>query len=61
MRPASATIAFGVACLGIALFSCMDAMMKQASIHVGAYNAMLWRSIIGTALSGPLFLIRGLT
>jgi len=60
MRPASATIAFGVACLGIALFSCMDAMMKQASIHVGAYNAMLWRSIIGTALSGPLFLIRGL-
>lgn len=34
--------------------------MKQASIHIGAYNAMLWRSIIGTALSGPLFLIQGL-
>jgi len=46
--------------MGIALFSCMDAMMKQASIHIGAYNAMLWRSIIGTAVSGPLFLIRGL-
>ena len=33
--------------------------MKQASIHIGAYNAMLWRSIIGTAMSGPLFLIQG--
>jgi S-adenosylmethionine uptake transporter len=56
-KPASPVIAFGVACLGIALFSCMDAMMKQASIHVGAYNAMLWRSIIGTAVTGPLCLI----
>jgi len=34
--------------------------MKQASIQIGAYNAMLWRSIIGTAMSGPLFLIQGL-
>lgn len=33
--------------------------MKQASIHIGAYNAMLWRSIIGTAVSGPLCLIYG--
>jgi S-adenosylmethionine uptake transporter len=60
MRSASSLVAFLVACLGIALFSCMDAMMKQASIQVGAYNAMLWRSIIGTAVTGPLFLIRGL-
>src|SRR3569833_454212 len=60
MRPVSSVTAFLVACLGIALFSCMDAMMKQASIHVGAYNAMLWRSIIGTGVSGPLFLVAGL-
>lgn len=58
MRPASPIIAFSVACLGIATFSCMDAMMKQASIHVGAYNAMLWRSIVGLAMSAPLFLIQ---
>ena len=32
--------------------------MKQASIHIGAYNAMLWRSIIGLAMSAPLFVIR---
>ena len=56
----SPLIPFLVACLGIALFSCMDAMMKQASIHIGAYNAMLWRSIIGTALCGPLYLIQRL-
>jgi len=60
MQRHSPVIAFGVACLGIATFSCMDAMMKQASIHIGAYNAMLWRSIIGTAVTGPLFLIRGI-
>jgi S-adenosylmethionine uptake transporter len=36
----------------------MDAMMKQASIHIGAYNAMLWRSIVGLAMSAPLFLIQ---
>jgi len=50
-------IAFGVACLGIATFSCMDAIMKQVSIHIGAYNAMLWRSIAGLAMCAPLFLI----
>lgn len=59
-KPAGPVIPFLVACLGIATFSCMDAMMKQASIQIGAYNAMLWRSIIGTAMSGPLFLIQGL-
>ena len=57
---AGSLVPFLVACLGIATYSCMDVMMKQASIHLGAYNAMLWRSIIGTAVSGPLFLIQGL-
>ena len=60
MRRTSPLIPFLAVCLGIALFSCMDAMMKQASIHIGAYNAMLWRSIIGTAATGPLFLLRGI-
>ena len=57
MRRASPAFAFFVACLGIATFSCMDAIMKRASIDIGAYNAMLWRSIIGLLLSGPLFLV----
>jgi S-adenosylmethionine uptake transporter len=60
MHRHSSVIPFLAACLGIALFSCMDAMMKQASIHVGAYNAMLWRSIIGTVVTGPIFLLRGI-
>ena len=59
-RANGTVVPFLVACLGIALFSCMDAMMKQASIHIGAYNAMLWRSIIGSALCWPLYLIQGL-
>ncbi|HMI18679.1 MAG TPA: DMT family transporter [Sphingomonas sp.] len=53
----SPVVAFGVACLGIATFSCMDAIMKRVSIDIGAYNAMLWRSIIGLLLSAPLFLV----
>lgn len=58
MQQHSTVIPFLVACLGIATFSCMDAMMKQASIQIGAYNAMLWRSIIGLAVSAPLFLLQ---
>lgn len=45
--------------LGIALFSVMDGLMKNASIAVGAYNAMLFRSLIGTALMFPLWKLRG--
>ena len=44
---------------GIALFSVMDGLMKNASIAVGAYNAMLFRSLIGTALMFPLWKWRG--
>ncbi|MDB5714651.1 MAG: family transporter [Sphingomonadales bacterium] len=54
-RPASTTaIPFAVACLGIALFSAMDAAMKGLSISLGAYNAMLWRVGVGVLISaGP--------
>jgi S-adenosylmethionine uptake transporter len=60
MRRASSASAFLVACVGIAFFSCMDAIMKHVSIAIGAYNAMLWRSMIGVALSAPLFFGGGL-
>jgi S-adenosylmethionine uptake transporter len=54
-KPTSPVIAFTVACLGIATFSCMDAVMKRVSIDIGAYNAMLWRSIFGLILSAIPF------
>jgi S-adenosylmethionine uptake transporter len=52
-----AAIPILVAATGIATFSCMDAVMKGLSIAIGAYNAMLWRSIAGAAMSGILMLV----
>lgn len=46
---------FAAACLGLGIFSAMDAAMKAASIAIGAYNAMLWRSLIGSAIGLALF------
>ncbi len=48
---ASAAIPFAVACVGIALFSAMDAAMKGLAIALGAYSAMLWRQALGGTLS----------
>ena len=53
----SAAIPFAIACLGIALFSGMDAVMKGLSIAMGAYNAMLWRVIIGALISAGPYLV----
>ena len=50
---------FAAATLGIALFSLMDALMKGASLAVGAYSAMLVRSVFGVAMMAPLWLLRG--
>jgi S-adenosylmethionine uptake transporter len=52
----STLAAFLVACLGIALFSIMDGVMKALVIAIGAYNAMLWRQIVGFGLGGAAFL-----
>jgi S-adenosylmethionine uptake transporter len=46
------TRAFIAACVGIALFSAMDASMKGLSIALGAYNAMLWRLLTGCVIGG---------
>ena len=48
-------IPFGVATLGIALFSIMDALMKGLSLQMGAYNALLWRTLGSAVISGALF------
>lgn len=51
--------AFLVAASGIAVYTVMDALMKQLSIDSGAYNAVLWRSVGGAALCGVLFVAIG--
>lgn len=54
--PSPLLLPFGAACLGIAVFSGMDAVMKHLAIAIGAYNAMLWRTIASLALLAPIFL-----
>lgn len=44
-----------IAAAGIALFSLMDALMKHASIAIGAYSALLIRSLIGTLIMLPIY------
>ncbi|MGN6278305.1 MAG: DMT family transporter [Sphingomonas sp.] len=53
----ASSTAFAVAALGIASYSCMDAVMKGMSIAHGAYSAVLWRSVGGVVLMGPVFLV----
>ena len=54
MKPHSTALAFGVATVGIALFSAMDGFMKHLSLVIGTYNALLWRTGVG-ALIAALF------
>ena len=43
-------------CLGIALFSIMDAVMKHLVLEIGTYNALVWRNGAGALIAGALFL-----
>lgn len=52
----SGTLAFAVAALGIATFSTMDALMRGATLAIGAYNAVFWRTLIMIPLAGAIFL-----
>jgi S-adenosylmethionine uptake transporter len=51
----STLVAFAMGTLGIALFSCMDALMKGLSLSIGTYNGLLWRTLAGTILAGLFF------
>jgi S-adenosylmethionine uptake transporter len=55
-RPPSLAIAFAVCCLGVALFSVMDAAMKGLALAIGVYNALFWRASAGTMLTGAAML-----
>jgi len=48
-------VPFLVACLGVAAFTAMDAVMKGLSIAIGVYNAMLWRMLAGSVMGGLVF------
>jgi drug/metabolite transporter (DMT)-like permease len=48
--------AFAVASAGIAFFSGMDAVMKALTLSIGAYNAMLWRVVVGAVIGGSVWL-----
>lgn len=54
-RPVSPALAFGVAALGIGLFSVMDAFMKSLVLGIGVYNALFWRTAISTGLGAVLW------
>lgn len=56
MRAPSHAFVFAVATAGIAVFSVMDAVMKGLSLAIGAYDAILWRSVAGTIVTGTIFL-----
>ncbi|PZU14562.1 MAG: EamA family transporter [Sphingobium sp.] len=50
-------IPFAVCCLGVALFSVMDATMKGLSLSIGLYNALFWRAVTGTVFGLALMLL----
>ncbi|WP_156405448.1 DMT family transporter [Sphingomonas sp. Root710] len=58
MKQSSLAAAFTVACLGIAVFASMDAVIKALSLAMGTYNTLLWRSIAGIVVSGAPWLWR---
>lgn len=58
MNRPSVVAAFVVACLGIGVFSTMDAVVKGLALVIGTYNTLLWRSFIGIGVSGVPWLLR---
>lgn len=47
--------ALAVTAVAILVLTGMDAAMKGLTIAVGVYNAVLWRSLIATAVSAPVW------
>jgi S-adenosylmethionine uptake transporter len=56
--PSGPGIPIAVAALAIGAFSTMDALMKGLSLAIGPYNALLWRTLMGAAIAGLVFLAR---
>jgi len=47
-----------VALTGLACFGVMDGVMKSASIAIGSYGAIFWRSVLGALFMVPIWLRR---
>lgn len=58
-RPVTPALAFGVAAIGILIFSGMDAVMKGLVLSIGVYTTMVWRSLAATIVSGAAYALRG--
>ncbi|MFT5484500.1 MAG: S-adenosylmethionine uptake transporter [Halieaceae bacterium] len=54
--PLGPALPLSVATLGIATFAGMDVLMKLLAIEIGAYNAMLWRTLLALIIATVLFL-----
>ena len=52
----SPAFVFSIAVLGIAVFSSMDAIMKALVLQIGASDTLLWRTLVGTVLTGLIYL-----
>lgn len=53
----SFALPFAVCCIGVALFSVMDAAMKGLSLSIGLFNALFWRAVAGSVLGLLLMLL----
>jgi len=57
-KPATSTLTAILVCtLGIFLLSAMDAAVKGLVVVIGAYNALLWRSMLATATAGAAWAV----
>jgi S-adenosylmethionine uptake transporter len=59
MASARPVLPFAAVLAGIALLSLMDAIMKGASLAIGAYSTLVIRSVFGLVLAAPLWLAAG--
>jgi S-adenosylmethionine uptake transporter len=59
MLRAHPVLPFAAVLAAIALLSLMDALMKGASLAIGAYSTLVVRSVFGLALAAPLWLSAG--
>ena len=55
MHRASPVLPFAAVLAAIALLSLMDALMKGASLAIGAYSTLVVRSVFGLTLAAPLW------
>lgn len=59
MTRSGPSLPFAATLAGVALYSLMDALMKGSSLAIGAYSALLWRSLAAIVLVIPLWRLSG--